>query len=681
MVIFGLLVIRLWFLQIMEGSVNMVKSKEIQTRTIKINAPRGIFYDRNGHILATTRISHNVSVVPDDIMKQPEVLSLLCKILNVPEETIKEKLKPDPRRPRNRYQYIPIARDVDPVTVLKLLEAKLDLPGVEVDEVPVRSYPYGEFACHLFGFVREINDQELSQNKGKYRMGDLIGKSGLERTYEQNLRGVDGGKDFEVDIYGRATLLRQREPKPGDNLRLTIDQKVQSAAEKAMKEHLAFLQKYSKWRNAKSGAIVALDPRNGDILAMVSEPGFDPNIFIGIISPEMAQKLYHNKLNPTLNRATQGEFAPGSTFKPITVYSALMENKVSIKDHFYCNGYDAVWGKKLPCWVAKSATGPRQHGMETVVDGLKNSCNAVMGELSRRVGVDNLAKYSRIFGLGRPTGLNLYPSESLGLVPDPEWKLQNKKEPWYPTESGQFAIGQNALTVTPLQLAQVYAAFANNGKMYKPRLVSRITSPAGQIITRFQPQLIADLHIPNDVKNIIQQGLQEVVDVGGTAAAAFNGFPLKEIPVAGKTGTAQKPPYDDNGIFACYAPASKPEIVVIVLVEQGGSGSGGAAPIGRKILDAYFESRIKKIMGEKEPSKQSKPKPTVSPKPENSSTNPDNSTGGDNPNNIQGFKPTPASNVNQGLTPTPVSNSNNNQSVKPTPIPDIDDVQTEPSGE
>jgi penicillin-binding protein 2 len=645
MIIFGVLLVRLWFLQIMEGTVNMVKSKEIQTRTIKINAPRGIFYDRYGRILASSRISHNVSVVPDDIKKRPEVLSLLCRILNVPEEAIQEKLKPDPRHPRNRYQYIPIARDVDPVTVIKLLEAKLDLPGVEVDEVPVRSYPFGEFACHLFGFIREINDQELSQNKDKYRLGDLIGKSGLERTYEQYLRGEDGGKDFEVDIYGRPSLLRNREPKPGNNLKLTIDQKVQAAAEKALKEQLTFLQKYSKWHNAKSGAIIALDPRNGDILAMVSEPGFDPNIFIGIISPEMAQKLYRNKLNPTLNRVTQGEFAPGSTFKPITVYSALMENKVSLKDRFYCNGYDAVWGKKLPCWVAKSANGPREHGVETVVEGLKNSCNAVMAELSRRVGADNLAKFARFFGLGRPTGLNLYPTESLGLVPDPEWKEKNKKEPWYPVESGQFAIGQNALTVTPLQLAQVYAAIATNGKMYKPRLVTKITSPSGQEVASFKPQLIADLHIPAEAKDIIQQGLQEVVDVGGTAAGAFIGFPLKEIPVAGKTGTAQRPPYDDNAIFACYAPAAKPEIVIVVLVEQGGSGSSGAAPVGRKILDAYFEAKIKKIKGVKETSAPPNPRPTGLQNQDNQGLRTDTATRTNSPVNTPGFaKPTPVPN-------------------------------------
>lgn len=595
LIFFGLLTLRLWFLQIMEGATNVVKSREIQTRRIKINAPRGIFYDRNGRILASNRISHTVSVVPDDIIKKPEQLSRLCEILKISETDLKTRLKPDPHQLVYPYQYIPIAKDVDPITVIKLLEAKLDLPGVEVDDVPVRFYPYGQFACHLFGYIRETNDQELNRLKDKgYRLGDIIGKSGLERTYEQTLRGVDGGKIFEVDIHGRATLLKKVDPEPGDNLKLTIDQTVQSAAEKALEEQFTFLQQNSRWHNAKSGAVVALDPRNGNILAMVSEPGFDPNIFVGRITQEMAQKLY-GRLNATLNRSTQGEFAPGSTFKPITVYSAFMENKVTMKDRFYCNGYDTIWKEKLPCWIAKSTAGSREHGLETVVDGLKNSCNVVMAELSRRVGAENIAKYCRFFGLGRPTGLNLYPNESYGLVPDPEWKLQSKKQPWYPVESGQFAIGQNALTVTPLQLAEVYAAFATSGKMYQPRLVSEIIKPTGEIAARFNPQLTADLSIPGTVKDVIQQGLQEVVDVGGTASAAFIGFPLKDIPIAGKTGTAQKPPYDDNAVFACYAPTNKPEIVLVVFIEQGGSGSASAAPVARKILEAYFKTRIDEI--------------------------------------------------------------------------------------
>jgi penicillin-binding protein 2 len=619
--VFLILIIRLWILQIMEGATIMIKSKENQTRVIRVNAPRGLFYDRKGKILVSSRLSHNVSVVPEDIKDKPEILSLLSKILKTPEAAIEEKLKPDPKHPRNPYQFIPIANDLDPTTVIKLLEAKLDLPGVEVDEAPVRSYLYGEFASHLFGYIREINDSELSQFKEKgYRLGDLIGKTGLERTYEEYLRGSDGGKIFEVDIHGRPLcLLENREPTPGNNIHLTIDQKIQTVAEQAFSDQLLYLQKYTKYRNAKAGAVVVLDPRDGDILAMVSKPGFDPNLFVGMIPPEVAEKLYNNPLHPFTNRAVQGEFAPGSTFKPITVAAALMEHKVDLKQQFYCNGYDPIWGKKFKCWVVGSEQG--RHGAEDIVAGLKNSCNIVMAELSRRVGPDILAKYARFFGLGKPTGLQLNPGEVSGLVADPDWKRKNTKEKeWYPLETMHFGIGQGYLTVTPLQLAQVYAAIANNGKVYRPRIVSKITTPTGQVVKQFNPQLSMDLKLPKEVSDIIHQGLLAVVSEG-TAAWVFQGFPLDKYPVAGKTGTAQKPPYDDYGIFASYAPANKPEIVIIILIEQAGSGSGGAAPVARKILEAYF-NLDQKPAGAPNPTK---PAPTIQPVPgegENQATKP-----------------------------------------------------------
>ena len=592
LIIFLVLMVRLWVLQIIQGpTVYMVKSKENQTRTIKINAPRGLFYDRNGKIMVSSRISHNVSVVPEDIKNSPEILSHLSKILNLSKAEIREKIKPDLKKNPNPYQYIPILKDIDARTTIKLYEAKLDLPGVEVDEVPVRSYLNADFASHLFGYVREINNQELEEMKGKghqYRLGDLIGKTGLERTYEEVLRGVDGGKVFEVDIRGRPLrLLENREPVPGNNLHLTIDEKIQMAAEKALEEQLAYLQKYTKYRNAKSGAVIALDPRNGNILAMVSKPSFDPNLFTGVISPEVADKLYHNPLHPFMNRVIQGEFSPGSTFKPVTVFSALMEKQVDEKQKFYCGGIDPVWKARFPCWIFGDKG--QIHGWQNVVDGLKNSSNIVMAELSRKIGPDVLAKYSRYFGFGRPTGINLFPGERLGLVADPDWKMKNTKEKeWYPLETLHFGIGQGFLTVTPLQLAQLYAAIANYGKVYQPQLITKITTPSGETIKKFQPKLTADLKAPRQVYSILQQGLSEVVS-GGTAAWVFQGFPLDQYPVAGKTGTVQKPPYDNTGVFACYAPADKPEIVIVVLIEQGGSGSGGAAPVARKILEAYFD--------------------------------------------------------------------------------------------
>jgi len=591
LIIFLVLMVRLWVLQIIQGaSIYTVKSKQNQTRTIKINAPRGLFYDRKGEIMVTSRISHNVSVVPEDMKNNPEILSQLSKILNLSEAEIREKLKPNPQRRANPYDYAPIYQDIDPETTIKLYESKLDLPGVEVDEVPVRSYQNGEFASHLFGYIREINVQELEQmtQKGyQYRLGDLIGKTGLERTYEDILRGSDGGKVYEVDIRGRPLrLLENREPVPGNNLHLTIDHQLQLAAEKALEEQLLHIQKNTRYKNAKSGAVVALDPRNGNILAMVSKPAFDPNLFVGVIPPEVADKLYNNPLHPFMNRVIQGEFAPGSTFKPVTVFSALMENQVDENEKFQCLGLDPVWKRRFPCWIYGEQG--KNHGWQNIVDGLKNSCNIVMAELCRKTGPEVLAKYSRYFGFGRPTGINLYPGERLGLVADPDWKMKNTKEKeWYPLETLHFGIGQGYLTVTPLQLAQLYAAIANNGKVYRPQLVTKITSPSGDTLKKFQPKLTAELKASRDVYSILQQGLSEVVS-GGTAAWVFNGFPLDKFPVAGKTGTVQKPPYDNSGVFACYAPTNKPEIVVIVLIEQGGSGSGGAAPVARKILESYF---------------------------------------------------------------------------------------------
>lgn len=637
--IFAILLIRLWVLQIMQGASIMVKSRQNQTRVIRINAPRGIFYDREGKIIATSRISHTVSVVPEDIKDKPQVLQTLSKILKIPVSEIEAKLAPDPKRPRNPYQYLPISKDLDSVTIIKLLESKLDLPGVEVDDIPLRYYPYGEYASHLFGYIREISEGELNDLKSKgYRTGDLIGKTGLERTYEEYLRGVDGGKIYEVDIHGRPLrLLENREPQPGNNLHLTIDRKVQMVAEKALDEQLTYLQKHSRWRNAKAGAVVALDPRNGNILAMASKPGFDPNLFVGVITPEIAQNLYNNPLHPFLNRVIQGEFAPGSTFKPITVLAALMEHKVDEKQKFYCNGLDPVWGKDFKCWIYSERGGG--HGAQTIIEGLKNSCNIVMAELSRRIGPDTLAKYSRFLGLGRATGINLYPGERLGLVPDTEWKRrQTKDKVWVPLETLHFGIGQGALTVTPLQLAQVYAAIANDGKVYRPRIVSKITSPGGEVVWDNQPKLATHLNVPPKILATVQEGLTEVVNEG-TAAWVFRDFPLDKYPVAGKTGTVQKPPYDNSGVFASYAPVGNPEIVVIVFVEQGG-GSSSAVPIARKVLEAYFDL-------------DEQPKPTSAP------------------GTVVPQSPavTPAPAEGEGLLLPPVNPANTNPSSKPSVSP------------
>jgi penicillin-binding protein 2 len=590
--IFFIIFLRVWYLQIILGPTILLKSRENQTRVIRINAPRGIFFDRNGKIMVSTRISHNVMMIPDDVKDKPEVIKSMSKLLRCTETELRSKLKPDPKkRGLYPYQYITVEKDINLNTLVKLYEAKMDLPGVEIDEFPLRYYKNAEFASHLFGYVREINERELADLKNDgYRQGDIIGKNGLERTYEQYLRGVDGGIILEVDIHDRPLRrLETREPQPGNNLHLTIDYKVQLAAEKALEEQFQITQANTKYKNAQSGLAIALDPRTGDILAMVSKPGYDPNIFVGPIPKEVARQLYNNPLHPFTNRVLQGEYAPGSTFKPVTVTAALMEGKVTRDDRFYCNGYDPFPGFPK-CWTVTNPTKVPIHGSQNVVDGIKNSCNIVMSELGRRLGPFNLAKYARKFGLGKPTGINLYPGEKKGLVPDPDWKRKyfKKDKTWYPSETGMFAIGQSALTVTPLQLAQVYAAIANEGKIYRPRLVSKITYSNGEQIAEFKPEVIANVNLLPEANDIVKLGMAKVIAPGGTASGPFRDFPLDQYPVAGKTGTAQKPPYDSNGLFACFAPVEKPEIVVVVVVEQGGGGSSAAAPVARKILEAHF---------------------------------------------------------------------------------------------
>jgi penicillin-binding protein 2 len=588
--IFFLLFLRIWFLQIMQGASIMLKSRQNQTRIIRINAPRGIFYDRNGKIMVSSRTARNVMAVPDDVKDKPDVIKLLGRILNMSEAEIRAKLKPDVKQLSHySYQYVPIKKDVDPTTIIKLYESKMDLPGVEVDPVPLRYYANGELASHLFGYIREINEKELESLKNNgYRTGEIIGKSGLEKTYEPYLKGVDGGIIFEVDIHDRPLRrLEYREPQPGNNLFLTIDYKLQKVAEQALEEQFQYTQTHTKYKNAKSGLVVALDPRTGDILAMVSKPGFDPNVFVGPMTSAVAKQLYNNPLNPFMNRVLQGEYAPGSTFKPLTVIAALMEDKVTLADRFYCNGYDPIWGKRFKCWTVTNSVKVPIHGNQNIIDGLKNSCNIVMAELARRVGPDVLARYARNFRFGKPTGIDLAPGEKIGFVPDPEWKRRHYKEKWYPLETLHFGIGQGYLTVTPLQLAQFYAGIANDGRIYRPRLVSKITNAVGEQIVAYKPEVMADLKISPKADAIVKQGMVEVVSIG-TASAPFRGFPVDKYPVAGKTGTAQKPPYDSNGLFACFAPANKPEIVIVVVVEQGGGGSSAAAPVARKILETYF---------------------------------------------------------------------------------------------
>ncbi len=579
--IFAVLLCRLWFLQIVEGEQKYALSLRNLSRQIRIAAPRGNIYDRNGVLLVTNRFSHVVSVVPEDVRNNPEILTFLSEVLAVPEEELSRRLKE--QEGRRREQYIPVKHDVDPETISRIIEARLDFPGVAVERYPVRNYPLGETASHLFGHIGEIDSQELEvMRPAGYRLGDQIGKMGLEKTYETYLRGIDGLRIVKVDSLGNPQqVLEEIGYSPGHNLHLTLDLELQLEAETVLREHLLWLQEHTEYKKARSGAVVIMDPRSGAILAMVSYPQFDPNIFVTGTAQEELQKLFNDPLKPFNNRVTREVYMPGSTFKPVTVIAALEEGLTGPNQKFICTGSDRVHGTLFNCWKTEG------HNVLNLVEGLAFSCNMVLAELAREVGPEGIAKYARLLGFGAPTGLNLHPAEMAGLVGDPEYKRGTRDPRWYPIETVHLSVGQGFIQVTPLQLAQTFALIANGGKYYQPWVVQRIESSDGRVIREFSPQLLREVSLKPSTLELVREGLKKVV-TEGTAMGAFWGFPLDEIPVAGKTGTAQIHGKDDFAFFASYAPADRPELVILVVVEEGGSGSAGAAPVARRLYETYF---------------------------------------------------------------------------------------------
>lgn len=580
--IFSVLLSRLWYLQIIQGEKSYALSRQNQTREIRISAPRGNFYDRSGRTLVTSRMSHVVSIMPEDIKKNPQALALLSELLDLSAEEIEAKLAE--KSGSGKDQYIPIKYDVDPSTVGKILEAKLDLPGVVVEKYPVRSYPLGEWASHLFGYIGEINERELQGLKHSgYRLGDQVGKMGLEKTYETYLRGTESIRIVEVNrVAEPLKVLEEIDYLPGNNLHLTIDYQLQNEAERIFREQMLWLQENTDYKNARSGAVIAVNPQNGEILAMVSYPEFDPNLFVGSISGQEMNNLLTNPLHPFTNRVTRGGFMPGSTFKPLTVIAALEEEAVHLNQEFYCSGITRIGNATFRCDKREG------HGKQTLVEGIQNSCNIVMAELGRTIGPEKLAKYARLFGIGSVTGLDLNPEEITGLIGDPNWKKRARNEIWFPMETLHLSVGQGYVLATPIQLAQIYSAIANGGKFYRPRLVTHIQSVTGKKVKEFPPEVIKRVDLKPSTLALVREGLQRVV-IKGSARYAFAGFPLDQIPVAGKTGTAQNQGKDDFAFFASYAPADNPKLVVIVVVEEGGYGSVAAAPIARKLFEAYFE--------------------------------------------------------------------------------------------
>lgn len=565
--VIAVLIGRLGYLQVYDGEYYAGLADGNRIRLIPAMAPRGTFYDRNGTLLVTNRPGFTVSLLPLTAPISPEVIDRLSGLLKVPKEEIEKKIQV-----HSGFDPIRIKNDVGPEITTIIEEQKNVYPGVVIEVQPIRNYIFKEQGAHTFGYVSEISDDELEKRKADgYKSGDIIGKFGLEKVYDHELRGVNGGEQVEVDVTGKPVqVLGRKEPVPGCDLVLTIDQKIQAAAERAVDTQLVKI-------GAKAAAAVVMNPQTGEVLAMVSRPAFDPNLFAHGISSKDWKTINDNPNFPMDNKSITGEYPPGSTFKIVTGVAALSEGKVTPGEKILDTGHHWI--------IPKGNAEGEALGWINFTEALAHSDNVYFYEMGNRLGIDALEKYARMFGLGQKTGINL-PYESEGLVANKAYKRKVFDDDWYLSETFDAAIGQGFNLVTPLQAAMVMSEIAADGKRYQPYLVQRIVAPDGSTVKAFQPVLLSQLDVKPEIIQLVQQGLRDVTKFG-TAASVFGAnFP---VDIAGKTGTAENPHGRDHGWFVAYGPFGNPNIVVAVIVEQGGFGSQSAVPIGKKILEAAFD--------------------------------------------------------------------------------------------
>ncbi|MEW6046413.1 MAG: penicillin-binding protein 2 [Bacillota bacterium] len=597
-VVFAVLAARLWYLQIIRGSDYAAMADRNHLRVVPVTAPRGRILDREGREIARNRLSFTLSVLPEAVPNAPQQLfPELARLLRVPEAKLQEAWESAARR----YSFEPVrlVRDMKLDQLIAIEEHRASLPGVFVEEEPVRDYPLGATAAHVLGHVGLIGMEDLKRLSDEgYRGSDIIGLAGIERYYERDLRGTGGYRQIEVDALGRyRRLVGEQPPVPGHDLKLTLDLELQQKTENALIDGIQKAEERRlddpKLRSGKSvtaGAVVVLDPRTGAVLAMASFPAYDPGRLLPWEPDRAAYLSYLNRdeASPFLNRATMGTYAPGSAFKVVTGVAALEERKFGLNERWYADGL-GPYGKKD--WMVSQKLVP---GWLTLVSGFEWSSNDFFWELGHRVGVDALAEWARRFGLGQPTGIDL-PGDRPGLVPDRQWKKQRYRnqpawaQQWYEAETLDMAIGQGFLEVTPLQMAVVYMAVANNGIAYRPHLVQSIKRPDGTFVRTVTPSVLLQVQASPSTWKAVREGLKAVVNgPHGTAKDKMKDVP---VPVAGKTGTAQVGDGESqpHAWFAAIAPADDPQVVVVVVVEHGGSGSGAAAPIAEDVLKAYFQ--------------------------------------------------------------------------------------------
>jgi penicillin-binding protein 2 len=575
---FAGLISRLLFLQVFSGERYTFLSENNRVRIKRVAGTRGMIFDRQGQLLVDSRPSFDLIFVPEDSGDPQNTLRLLARYLKRDEAELLKTFEEG--KSRAAFDEMVLGRDVDWSAVVAVETHQLDLPGISLRARPRRSYVDGPMAAHVLGYLGEINQKQLKVLKERgYTVGDEIGQYGLERRWEELLRGQSGGQQVEVDALGRRVrVLHEVTDVPGYTVHLTLDRQLQAAAHEALK--------------GKEGTIVAIDVNSGAILALASTPAFDPNVFARGIKSEEWSGLIKDKLRPLSNRATQGQFPPGSTFKIIMAIAGLEEGMINPDSSIQDPGFFPFGNRQFRDWKKGG------HGSVNLHKAIVESCDTYFYQLGAKLGVDRIAKWARAFGLGEKTGIAL-DDEKGGLIPDTEWKQKRFRQPWFPGETISVAIGQGYVTVTPLQLANMMAAVASGGKLYRPYLVSKVESLDGATVREYGPELIRSIEMKQETLSRVHKALADVVHgPGGTGGAARS--PL--IQVAGKTGTAQviemKGAYlkseqlsyfnRDHAWFVSYAPLEKPQIAVAVLVEHGGHGGDAAAPMAKKVYEKFI---------------------------------------------------------------------------------------------
>ncbi len=574
---FLILVGRMWYLQILRGNEFERFSLDNRVRSIRIPAPRGRILDRRGREIVVNRPSFDLYILPEDI-KNPDSLSgILSSILGMDVDNIKSKIKTSIQK--SRFKPVLFTKDITRDQLAFIEARKSSLPGILVEASHIRKYNYGDLGAGLLGYMGRISEVELKSYPG-VRPDDVVGKSGIEKGWEDYLHGKDGLIEKVTDAYGREvnlTLfqedLSRKDSLPGADVILSIDLDLQYAAEEALGD--------------RAGAAIAVNVKSGEVLALVSHPTFDPSDFIKGIDSTKWKSLIEDKSYPLTNRATQGIYPPGSVFKIVTAAAGLKEGVINENTYFYCPGSYRFGKKTFKCWKSGG------HGSLNLHQALVESCDVYFYNIAERLGIDRLSGYIKRFGFGTPTGIEL--SERAGISPSREWKSKTFKKPWYEGETIVTAIGQGYISATPLQVAMSTAALANGGKLLKPHLVREVISPNGKRLIGYHPQENGYLGIEERIINVIKDALKGVVnEPSGTGRRAR----LDEMVVAGKTGTAQvvsltvdsdKESHKDHAWFTSYAPANNPEVAVTVLVEHGGKGGAVAAPIVKQILEVYLK--------------------------------------------------------------------------------------------